>query len=83
MLTVAAVVSCCKFSWAASVEQIALWKGTDRQKVLLEGAKKEGKLVWYSALIVDQLVRPVKLAFEKDYPFIQVKLFRGNTERAV
>ena len=68
---------------AASVEQIALLKGPDRQKVLVEGAKKEGKVVWYSTLIVDQLVRPVKAAFEKEYPFLQVEYFRGNTERVV
>ncbi len=68
---------------AATVEQIALLKGQDRQKVLVEGAKKEGKVVWYSTLIVDQLVRPVKAAFEKEYPFLQVEYFRGNTERVV
>jgi ABC-type Fe3+ transport system substrate-binding protein len=68
---------------AATVEQIALMKGSDRQKVLIEGAKKEGKVVWYSTLIVDQLVRPMKAAFEKEYPFLQVEYFRGNTERVV
>jgi ABC-type Fe3+ transport system substrate-binding protein len=70
-------------SEAATVEQIALLKGSDRQKVLVDGAKKEGKIVWYSTLIVDQLVRPVKVAFEKEYPFLQVEFFRGNTERVV
>jgi ABC-type Fe3+ transport system substrate-binding protein len=70
-------------SWAAAVEPIALLKSADRQKILVEGAKKEGKLVWYSTLIVDQLVRPVKAAFEKEYPFIQIDFFRGNTERVV
>ena len=70
-------------SAAATVEQIALLKGQDRQKILVEGAKKEGKVIWYSTLIVDQLVRPVKAAFEKEYPFLQVEYFRGNTERVV
>src|SRR3989304_1353329 len=66
-----------------TVEEIALLKGADRQKVLEQGAKKEGKLLWYGTLIVDQLMRPVKAAFEKEYPFIQVEFFRGNTERVV
>ncbi len=66
---------------AASVEEVALLKGPDRQKVLEQGARKEGKLVWYSTLIVDQLVRPMKAAFEKEYPFIQIEFFRGNSER--
>jgi len=68
---------------ALTVEEIALLKGSDRQKVLEQGAKKEGKLLWYGTLIVDQLMRPVKAAFEKEYPFIQVEFFRGNTERVV
>ena len=55
---------------AASVEEIALYNKPDRQKVLVEGAKKEGKVSWYTSLIVDQVVRPLKEAFEKEYPFI-------------
>lgn len=70
-------------SRAASVEEIALMKGADRQKILVEGARKEGKLLWYSTLIVDQVVRPVKEAFEKEYPFIQVEFYRGNSEAVV
>jgi iron(III) transport system substrate-binding protein len=70
-------------SWAASVESVAMMTGPDRQKALLDGAKKEGKLTWYTTLIVDQLARPMKAAFEKEYPFIQIEFFRGNTERVV
>lgn len=66
---------------AATVEEVALLKRADRQKALEQGAKKEGKVVWYSTLIVDQFVRPAKAAFEKEYPFIQVEFFRGNSER--
>ena len=66
---------------AATVEGVALLKSAERQKILVEGAKKEGKLMFYTALIVDQVVRPVKAAFEKEYPFIQVEFFRGNSDR--
>lgn len=65
---------------AATVEGIALLKGSERQKVLEDGARKEGKLVWYSTLIVNQAVRPLKEAFEKQYPFLQIEYFRGNSE---
>ena len=65
----------------AQVEPVALIQSADRQKVLEQGAKKEGKLVWYGTLIVDQLMRPIKAAFEKEYPFVQVDFFRGNSER--
>ena len=66
---------------AATVEEVALLKGPERQKVLEQGARKEGKLLWYTTLIVEQLVRPMKAAFEKEYPFIQIEFFRGNSER--
>lgn len=68
---------------AASVEEIALLKSADRQKILIEGAKKEGKVSWYTTLIVDQVVRPLKAAFEKEYPFLQMEFFRANTENIV
>jgi hypothetical protein len=52
-------------SWSAAVEDIALMKSADRQKLLVEGAKKEGKVTFYTGLIVDQVVRPLKEGFEK------------------
>jgi ABC-type Fe3+ transport system substrate-binding protein len=70
-------------SVAASVEDVAMMKSADRQKILIEGAKEEGKLMWYTTLIVDQVVRPVKEAFEKEYPFIQIDFYRGNAENLV
>jgi ABC-type Fe3+ transport system substrate-binding protein len=70
-----------KFAWAASVEEVALLKSADRQKILVDGAKKEGKLTFYTTLIVEQVVRPLKDAFEKEYPFVQVEYFRGNSDR--
>ena len=36
---------------AASVEEIALMKSPNREKILLEGAKKEGKLSFYTGVI--------------------------------
>jgi len=68
-------------SFSATVEEVALMKSANREKLLVEGAKKEGKVVFYTGLIVDQVVRPVKAAFEKEYPFVQVEFFRGNAER--
>src|SRR6187397_1902220 len=68
-------------SFAASVEDVALMKSPNREKILIEGAKKEGKVMFYTGLIVDQVVRPVKAAFDKEYPFVQVDFSRGNAER--
>jgi ABC-type Fe3+ transport system substrate-binding protein len=39
-------------------------------------AQKEGTVVWYSTLIVNQLVRPVADAFMKKYPGIKVQYSR-------
>ena len=38
---------------ALTPEEIVNYRGTDRQQVLLDGARKEGQLVLYSALIVN------------------------------
>src|SRR5258706_12317300 len=64
-----------------SVADVDLMKSGDRQKLLVEGGRKEGKFYFYTGLIVDQLVRPLKAAFEKEYPFLQMDFFRGNSER--
>ena len=76
ILAVFVLVPC---AGAATVEEIALMNRADRQKILVEGARKEGKVSWYTTLIVDQVVRPVKEAFEKEYPFVQVEYFRANS----
>jgi ABC-type Fe3+ transport system substrate-binding protein len=78
---VLALVACGAVGWAASVEEVALMKSSNREKILIEGARKEGKVTFYTGLIVDQVVRPVKDAFEKEYPFVQLEFFRANAER--
>src|SRR5262245_55752514 len=55
-------------------------KSAEHQKLLVEDAKKEGKVTFYTKLIVDQVVRPLKEGFEKEYPFVQVDFFRGNSK---
>ena len=51
---------------------------------LIEAARKEGEVTWYSTQIISQLVRPVTAAFERKYPGIKVRATRQNaTEVAV
>ncbi len=45
---------------------------------LIEAAKKEGKVVWYTTLIVNQAIRPLKEAFEKKYPGIELQYTRAD-----
>jgi ABC-type Fe3+ transport system substrate-binding protein len=82
LAAVVSLISSKQLALAASVvEDVALLKASNREKILIEGAKKEGKVNFYTGLIVDQVVRPVKDAFEKEYPFLQIEFFRGNSER--
>src|ERR1700704_2008531 len=46
---------------------------------LFEAAKREGEVVWYTALIVNQAVRPLIEAFNKKYPGITVKYARADS----
>jgi ABC-type Fe3+ transport system substrate-binding protein len=64
---------------ALTNEEIAKYSGPDRQKVLEEGAKKDGKAVMYSSLIVNQLLRPWAEGFQKKYPGVKLEYWRADT----
>jgi iron(III) transport system substrate-binding protein len=55
---------------------------TPSQSSLIEGAKKEGKLVWYTSMAIDTS-KPLLDAFEKEYPFIKAELVRAGEEQLV
>jgi iron(III) transport system substrate-binding protein len=46
---------------------------------LYQAAKKEGTVVWYTSLIINQAVRPLVAAFNKKYPGIEVQYSRGDS----
>jgi iron(III) transport system substrate-binding protein len=48
-------------------------------QALIDAAKKEGKVVWYTSLIQDQAVRPLAKAFEAKYPGVKVDAVTGKT----
>ena len=58
---------------------IATYKGADRQNLLIDGAKKEGKVVFYSGMIVDQALLPVSKGFKAKYPFVDLQFWRGTS----
>jgi iron(III) transport system substrate-binding protein len=45
---------------------------------VIEAARKEGKVVWYTTLIVNQVVLPLKAAFEKKYPGVTLDYARND-----
>jgi len=50
---------------------------------LVEAAKKEGQVLWYTTLIVDQIVRPLIKQFQLQVPGIDVKFIRVDSGQQV
>src|SRR5262249_5022462 len=67
-------------SAAMTSAQLALYQGTDREKVLIEGAKREGQFTlytshtWFRTLVKD---------FEKKYPFIKASEWRNDSKTVI
>src|SRR5215213_4245804 len=62
-----------------TVAQVGALSGPDRQAILEEGARKEGALLWYTTLIVNQAVRPLIDGFNKRYPYVKVEHYRADS----
>jgi iron(III) transport system substrate-binding protein len=59
-----------------SVEAIANYQGSDRTKMLEEGARKEGNLLVYTT---GTQIQPLIDRFKEKYPFITVELSRASS----
>jgi ABC-type Fe3+ transport system substrate-binding protein len=60
------------------IEKISIYKGMDRQEIIVSGARKEGAVTLYTGMIVDQAVRPIVAGFQKKYPFIKIQYVRED-----
>ena len=58
-----------------TVSQVALYQGADREKILIDGAKKEGAFTLYGS---HTWYRTMAKEFEKKYPFIKVTEYRTD-----
>jgi iron(III) transport system substrate-binding protein len=58
-----------------TLADLARYTGPDRERLLYEGAKKEGKFLWYTSLIANKEI--VKI-FESKYPGIVVETYRAS-----
>src|ERR1700686_2253677 len=47
-------------------------------RALIEAAKKEGRVAWYTTLIVNQAIRPLQQAFEQKYPGVRLEYSRAD-----
>ena len=62
-----------------SIGELASYNKPDREKILFEGAKKEGRVMWYTSLTGGPN-QDVPKAFEAKYPGIKVDVYRGSSE---
>ena len=84
MRAAAFLLAGCLLATAATAQtpdaNILTYAGPDRTDRLIEGAKKEGELTYYSAMIVNQALRPLTAAFQAKYPFIKISYWRADSE---
>ena len=58
-----------------TIADLANYRGADREEILKAGAKKEGKMVWYTSLTAH---RDIANIFEAKYPGIKVETYRAG-----
>ena len=67
-------------AWAQSAKpptlaDLAKYTGADRGRLLYDGAKKEGKFLWYTSLIANKEIAKI---FESKYPGVTVETYRAS-----
>ena len=66
----------------ATIADLAPYNKPDREQVLYEGAKKEGKLMWYTSLTGGPNTDAPKV-FEAKYPGIKMEVYRGDSDALI
>ena len=64
----------CQAPRPTTAVELAKYSGADRERLLHDGAKKEGKLVWYTSL---STYKEVAKTFETKYPGVSVEFYRA------
>jgi iron(III) transport system substrate-binding protein len=66
------------FSWAQgkSIAELANYRGADREEMLKTGAKREGRLMWYTTLTAH---KEIAALFEARYPGIRIETYRAGS----
>ena len=65
-----------------SIAELAAYNKPDREKVLYEGAKKEGKAMWYTSLTGGPNTEAPKV-FGAKYPGVALEVFRGDSDALI
>ena len=66
----------------ATIAELAAYNKPDREQALYEGAKKEGRLMWYTSLTGGPNQEAPKV-FEAKYPGIKVEVYRGDSDALI
>lgn len=61
-----------------SAADLAFYQGPDRERILLEGAKKEGQVTFYTSNT--WVAGPVSQEFGKKYPFVKANVWRSDSK---
>jgi ABC-type Fe3+ transport system substrate-binding protein len=77
------VFCCARFLWillGVALSAVAMVESAARaaDSALMEAARREGKVTWYTTLIVNQAVRPLQQAFEQKYPGVRLEYSRAD-----
>ncbi len=62
----------------SSLAELAAYTGAERENILLAGAKREGKVVWYTSLAGSSF-KEIAKAFEAKYSGVKVETYRGTS----
>jgi iron(III) transport system substrate-binding protein len=65
-------------SKSLSGAELAFYQGADREKIILEGAKREGQVTFYTSNT--WVAGPVSKEFEKKYPFVKANVWRSDSK---
>lgn len=60
-------------------DDVAVYRGADRDARLIEGARREGAVTLYCSMIVNQAQRPLAEAFQRKYPFLKLTYWRAES----
>jgi ABC-type glycerol-3-phosphate transport system substrate-binding protein len=81
-LVITLIMTLSSSAWGQSgkprtLNELAAYTGPDRQKIILDGAKAEGKVLWYTSLSGNY--RELVDAFKKKYPEVQIEVYRAGS----
>jgi len=87
-LTILVLLGLCPDPILGATARLAeqIWKSleklpaAEREKKLIEGAKSEGEMLWYTNSGIENATRYIQ-AFKKNYPFINAQVWRAKTRQ--